>query len=160
MSNIHFLALDNDKITCQHISTNVFFKINIRKRHVYIDIGWPWIWNQYLYLGICNDDRTKIIVLPSFQLVTRINTQNRKETRFINVIWHIILYMNIGISNWHNWSFDHTNMKFFTLFQFLTLFVMSKYLKPFNTYLVGRNGATWKTCFSAPQNAKKKSAET
>jgi len=31
----------------------------------------------------------------------------------------------------------------------------SKYLKLFNTYLVERNGALWKTFFSAPQNAKK-----
>jgi len=33
--------------------------------------------------------------------------------------------MNIGISNWHNWSFDTTNMKYFTLFQFLTWFLTS-----------------------------------
>ena len=72
----------------------------------YIDIGWPWIWDKYFYLGIWNDDRIKIIVLPSFQLVTRINSQNRNETEFINVLWLIILYMNIGISNWHNWNFD------------------------------------------------------
>ena len=102
-----------------------------------------------------NDDRTKIIVLPSFQLVTRINSQNRNGTEFINVLWQIILYMNIGISNWHNWSFDLTNMKFFTLFQFLNRFLTSKYLKIFSTYLVGRNGSMWKTCYSAPQNSKK-----
>ena len=44
----------------------------------------------------------------------------------------------------------------FTFFQFLTRFLTSKYKKLFSTYLVGRNGAMWKTCFSAPQNAKKK----
>ena len=38
MSNIHFSALDNDKMSCQHISTKVPFKITIRKRHVYIEI--------------------------------------------------------------------------------------------------------------------------
>jgi hypothetical protein len=116
------------KCLAKHISTKVSFKCTIRKRHVYIDIGWPWIWNQYFYLGIWNDDRTIIIDLPSFQLVTRINSQNRNETEFINVLWHIILYMNIGISNCHNWSFDPTNMKFFTLFQFLTRFLTSKTL--------------------------------
>ena len=55
----------------KHISTKVFFKITIRKRHVYIDIGWPWIWKKCFCLGIWNDDRTKMIVLPSFQLATR-----------------------------------------------------------------------------------------
>ena len=111
-------------------------------------------------LWIWNDDRTKIIVLPSFQLVTRINSQNRNETVFINVLWHIILYMLIGISNWNNESFDPTNMNFLNLYQFLTRYLTSKYLKLFSTYLVGRNGAMWKTSFSAPKNAKKKSAET
>jgi len=38
MSNIHFSALDNVKMNCQHISTNVSFKITIRKRYVYVDI--------------------------------------------------------------------------------------------------------------------------
>jgi len=36
--------------------------------------------------GNLNDDRTKIIDLPSFQLVTRINSENRNETGFINVL--------------------------------------------------------------------------
>jgi len=143
------------KWLAKHISTNVSFKFTIRKRHVYIDLGWPWIWNQYFYLGIWNDNRTKIIVLPSFQLVTRLNSQNRNETEFFIVLWLIILYMNSGISNWYNWSFDTTNMTFFTYFQFLTRFLTSKYLKPFSTYLVGRNGAIWKTSFSAPQYVKK-----
>ena len=97
----------------------------------------------------------KIIVLPSFQLVTRINSQKRNETAFINVLWHIILYMNIVISISHNWSFDTTNMKFFNLFQFHTRFLNSKYLKLFSTYLVGRIWAMWKTCFLAPHIAKK-----
>jgi len=29
------------------------------------------------------------------------------------------LYINIGISNWHNWSFVPKNMNFFTLCHFL-----------------------------------------
>ena len=147
MSNIHFTGLHNVKMTC---ITQVSFKITIRKRHVYIDIRWPWKWNQYFYLEIWNDNRTRIIVLPSYQLVTRINSQNRNESVFINIFWNIILYMNIGISNWYNLSFDPTNMKFFTLFQFLTRFLPSKYLKIFSTYFVGGNGAMWKTWFSAP----------
>jgi hypothetical protein len=121
------------KWLAKHISTKFSFKFTIRKRHVYIDIGWPWIWNQYFYLGIWNDDGTKIIVLPSFQLVIRINSQNRYETVFINILWHIILYMNTGNSNWDNWSFDPANVKFFTLFQFLIRFLTSKYLKLFST---------------------------
>ena len=148
------------KCLAKHISTKVSFKCTIRKRHVYIDIGWPWIWNQYFYLGIWNDDRTIIIDLPSFQLVTRINSQNRNETEFINVLWHIILYMNIGISNWHNWSFHTTNMTFFSLFQFLTRFLTSKYLKIFSTCLVGRNAAMWTRAFQLLKIRKKESAET
>jgi hypothetical protein len=72
-----------------------------------------------IFLGIWNDDRTNIIVLPSFQLVTRMNSQNRNETVFINVLWHINLYLNTGISNWHNWSFDPMNMNFFLYFSSL-----------------------------------------
>ena len=106
-------------MTCQTQKFKVSFEFPIRKRNVNIDIGWPWIWNQYLYLGIWNDDRTKIIDLPSFQLITRINSQNRTETEFINVHWHIILYMNIGNSIWHYWNFDSRDMKFFTFFSSL-----------------------------------------
>ena len=131
----------------KHISNNVPFKITIRKKHVYIDIRWPWIWNLYFCLRIWNDDRTKIIDLPSFQLATRLNSQNRKETEIFNEICHINLYIDIGNSNWHNWSFDPTKMKFFTLFQFLARLLTSKYLKLFSTYLVEQNGAMWKTCF-------------
>ena len=35
---------------------------------------------MYFYFGIRNDESTKIIFLPSFQLVTRLNKQNRNET--------------------------------------------------------------------------------
>ena len=57
MSNIHFSGLDNVKMTC---ITQISFKITIRKRHVYIDIRWPWKWNQYFYLAIWEDERSKI----------------------------------------------------------------------------------------------------
>ena len=85
----------------KHISTKVSFKITIRKRHIYIDIRWPWKWNQYFYLGIWDGERTKIIFLPSFQLVTRLNSQNRNETSLLMYsdtlicIW--ILAFPIGI---------------------------------------------------------------
>ena len=52
----------------------------MRKRHVYVDNGWLWIWNQCFYLGIWNDDRTKMIVLSSFHFATRFNSQNANET--------------------------------------------------------------------------------
>jgi hypothetical protein len=106
MSNNQFSALDNVKMTCKHISTKITFKITPRKRYVYIDIGCTWISNQCFYLGIWNNDRTKMIVLPSFQLAKRLNSQNTNGTEFINELWHINLFMNIGISNWHYWSFD------------------------------------------------------
>ena len=142
------------KWLAKHISSKVSFKFIIRKRHVYIDIGWPWIWKQYFYLWIWNDERTEIIVLPSFQLVTRLNSQNRNETEFINLLWLIILYMNIvfpiGIIEVSTHEYE-----VFTLFQSLTRFLTSKYLKLFSTYLVGQSGAMWQTCFSALQNAKK-----
>jgi len=79
-------------------STNVSFKITIRKKKVYVDIRWSWIWNQYFYLVIWNNDPTKIRVLLSFQLPTRLNSRNTNETEIFNEIWHINLYMDIGIS--------------------------------------------------------------
>jgi len=46
------------KWLAKHRCTQVSFKIAISKRHVYIDIGWTWIWELCFYLGIWNDDRT------------------------------------------------------------------------------------------------------
>ena len=94
------------------ICTKVFFKITIRKRHVYIDIRWPWKWNQYFYLGIWEDERSKIIFLHSFQLVTWLNSQNRNEAILLMnsdtliCIW--ILAFPIGIIlvlTTQKWSF-------------------------------------------------------
>ena len=68
------------KCLAKHISTKVSFKITIRKGHVYIDIPWTWKRKQYFYLGIWEYERSKIIFLPSFQIVTRLNSQNRNET--------------------------------------------------------------------------------
>ena len=71
------------KWLAKHISTKVSFKITIMKRHVHIDIRWTWKWNQYFYLGIREDERSKIIFLPSFQLATQLNSQNRNETSLL-----------------------------------------------------------------------------
>jgi len=81
-------------------------------------LRWHWL-TLNMNLGIWNDERTKIIVLLLFQLVTRINSQYRNETEFINVLWIIILYMNIGISNWHNWNFDPRIWSFLVYFSSL-----------------------------------------
>ena len=89
------------KWLAKHIRTKVSFKITIRKRHVYIDICWPWRGNQYFYLAIWEDERSKIIFLPSFKLVTRLNSLNRCETSLLMntdtliCIW--ILAFPIGI---------------------------------------------------------------
>ena len=92
--------------------TQVSFKITIRKSHVYIDIRWLWKWNKYFYFGIWEGERSKIIYLPSFQLVTRLNLQKRNETSFLMnsdtliCIW--ILAFPIGIiqvSTTRKWRF-------------------------------------------------------
>ena len=112
MSNIHFSGLDNVKCLAKHISTKVPFEITNRKRHVYIDIRWSWKWNQYFYLGIWEDERSKIIFLISFQLVTRLNSQNRNETSLLinsdTLICIWILAFPIGIfqvSTPRKWNF-------------------------------------------------------
>ena len=109
MSNIHFSGLDNVKMTS---ITQVSFKITIRKRHVYIDIRWPWKWNQYFYLKIWEDELSKIIFLPSFQLLTQLNSQNRNETSLLlnsdTIICIGILGFPIGIiqvSTTRKWIF-------------------------------------------------------
>ena len=100
------------KWLAKHISTKVSFTITIRKRHVYIDIRWPWKWNQYFYLGIWEDERSKIIFLPSFQLVTRLSSQNSNETILLKnsdtLIYIWILAIPVGIiqvSTPRKWSF-------------------------------------------------------
>jgi len=61
-----------------------------------------------LLFGFWNIDRTKMIVLPSFQLATRLNSHKTNETEFINENWHINKFMNFDISNWHNRIFKLT----------------------------------------------------
>ena len=100
------------KWLAKHISTKVSFKITIRKRHVHIDIRWPWKWNQYFYFGIIEDERSKIIFLPSFQLVTRLNSKNRNETSLLMnsdpliCIWILAFPIVIfQVSTPRKWSF-------------------------------------------------------
>ena len=109
------------------ISTKVSFKITIRKRHDYIDFRLHWKWKQYFYLGIWYDERTKIIFLPSFQLVTRLNSQNRNETILLTnsdtliFIWMLAFPIGIiQVSTPRKWSF-------FTLLQFLTRLLTSNH---------------------------------
>jgi len=112
---INFQLSIMSKWPAKHIITKVSFKISIRKTHVYIDIRWHWVWNQYSYLGVWYDDRTKIIVFPSFQVATRLNSQNTNETEIINELLHInfiwILVFPIGIievSTTRKWCFWHS----------------------------------------------------
>ena len=94
------LSIMSKRLT-KHIISKVSFQITTRKRHMYIDIVWPWIWTQCFYLRIWNDDRIKMIILPSFELATRLNSQNTNKTEFINefytsiCLW--ILVFPIGI---------------------------------------------------------------
>ena len=57
--------------------------------------------NKDFYLGIWEDERSKIIFLPSFQLVTRLNSQNTNETSLLmksdTLIYIWILAFSIGI---------------------------------------------------------------
>ena len=100
------------KWLAKHISTKVSFKITIRKRHVCTDIRWPWKWKQYFYLEIWEDERSKIILLHTFQLVTRLHSQNRNESSLLmnsdTLIFIWILANPIGIiqvSTPRKWSF-------------------------------------------------------
>ena len=101
----------------KHICTKVSFKITIRKRHVYIDIRWPWKWNQHFYLGIWEDERSKKIFC-FFLLFTLLNSQKRNETNLLMnsdtliCIWILAFPNNsiqiigiIQVSTPRKWSF-------------------------------------------------------
>ena len=141
------------KWLAKHISTNVSLKITIRKRYVYTDIRWPWKWNQYFYLGIWEDERSKIILLPTFQLVTRLNSQNRNETSLLmnsdTLICKWILAFPIGIfqiSTPRKWRFYFISVPY-------TITDLNHFNRIITKFL-GGNGLMWKTCFSAFENAK------
>ena len=66
----------------------------------------------HFYLGIWNVERTKIIFLSSFQLVTRLNSQNRNETSLLMnsdtliCIWVLAFPIDIiQVSTPRKWSF-------------------------------------------------------
>ena len=130
MYNFHFSGLDNVKMTC---ITQVSFKISIRKRHVYIDIRWPWKWIQYFWLAICEDETSKIIFFPSFQLVTRLNSQKKNETSLLMnsdtliIIWILVFPIGINqVSTTRKWIF-------FTLFQILSRLLTSNHFNLIST---------------------------
>ena len=141
------------KWLAKHINTKVPFKISIRKTQVYIDIRWPWIRNHYIYLGIWKDNRYNWMFCLHF---SSLHVQIQRTGLNLSLLMKLdalILYMNIGISNWHNWRFDATKMKFFLYFCSSKI-TDSKNLKLFSTYLLRRKKAMLKTCLSAPQNDK------
>ena len=104
---INFQLSKMSKRLAKHISTKVSFKITVRKRHFYITLV-DLEYETSVSIWEFEDHRTNMIVLPSFKLARRLNSQNTNETEFTNEIWHINFFMNIGISNWHNWIFDLT----------------------------------------------------
>ena len=116
----------------KNISTKVSFKITIRNRHVYIDIRWPWKRNQYFYLGIWEDERSKKIFLL-FLFVTRLNSQKINETILLMnsdiliCIW--ILAIPIGIIE----VSTPRKLIFCTLFQCLTRLLTSKHFNLIST---------------------------
>ena len=148
------------KWLANHISTKVSFKITIRKRHVHIDIRWPWKWNQYFYLGIWENERSKIIFLPSFQLVTRLNSQNRNESILLmncdTLIGIWILTLAIGIiqvSTPWKWSF---------ILYFISLHDYRPPTTSISLVNTSLGEMEWceKRAFHLPKCEKRKSAET
>ena len=148
------------KWLAKHISTKVSFKITIRKKHVYINELWHWIWNQYFYLWILIDVRNKMIVLPSFQIATRLNSQNTNETEFINahctllsICILVIPIWIIEVSTKQNEVFDFTSVPY-TITDLQPMYL-------FSTYLLWRNGTIWKNVLSSYSKCeKRKSADT
>ena len=152
---INFQLSIISKRLAKHISTKVSFKITTRNRHVYFDIGWTWIWNQCLYLGIWNDDRTKMMVCLHFiSLHYEIHKTQIKLSLLIhsdNLICLWLLVFPIGIIQFRrqkNVVFDYISVPY--------TITDPKQLKLFSTYLVGRNGTMWETWFQLLKLRKKK----
>jgi len=100
------------KWLAKHICTKVSFKILLGKDMFTLKFVELWKWNRYFYLGIWNDERTKIIFLPSFQFVTKLNSEKRNERSLLmnsdTLICVWILEFPIGIiqvSTPRKWSF-------------------------------------------------------
>ena len=107
-------------------------------------------------MEIWEDERSKIIFLHSFQLVTRLNSQNRNETSLLMnsdtliCIW--ILAFPIGIIR-----FESTKMNFF---YFVSVPYTITELQPLQYNYYKSRWVKWsdvKTFFSASQNAKNES---
>ena len=98
---INFQLSIMTKWLAKHINTRVSFNITPRKGHLYIDISLPWTWNQCPFLRIWNDDSTKMIDLPSFQLATRWNSETQMKLSLLmnsdSLICSWILVFPIGI---------------------------------------------------------------
>ena len=77
------------KWLAKHISTNVSSKLLVGKYIFTLTLVVLEYVTIVYYLEIWNDYPTKMIVLPSFQLATRLNSQNINEIEFINDLWHI-----------------------------------------------------------------------
>jgi len=107
-------------------------------------------------LDIWNDDRTLMIDLLLYQLARRLNSQITYENVFHNEIWLINLYMNVGIFNWHNWSYEPTKMKFLNLYQFFTRLLNSKHLKLIRTETWGEIKGCEKRAFELLKIRKNK----
>jgi len=83
--------------TANHISTKFLSKLFFGTDIFTFDISLRWIWKNISRCYFWNDDGTKMKVL----LATRLNSPNPHETEIHNEFWHINLYENTGISNWH-----------------------------------------------------------
>jgi len=155
---MNFLLSIMTKWLAKHINTRDSFKITSKKGNLFIDIGWPWIWNQCFYLGIWNDGRSKVIVLPSFQLATRLNSQTQMNLSLLinsdTLIFSWILVVPIGII-----EVSILRKCFFWLYS-VPYTITDLQATENSTYLVGRNGTMWKTCFQLLKCEKRKSAET
>jgi len=104
---INFQLSIMSKWLAKHISTKVSFKITVRKIHVYIDIRWPWIWNQYFYLGIWNDDRRFVFISSPYTI--KIRTHRKMilliNTDTLNCIWILVFpFRIIEVSTTRIWS--------------------------------------------------------
>ena len=98
----------------KHKSIKFSLKITNRKTHVFIDIRWPWIWIQWFYLVIWNDDRTKIIVLHSFQSLndeirrTEMKLRLLMKSGTLICIWILVFPIGIiEVSTSQTWHFLH-----------------------------------------------------
>ena len=129
---INFQVAKVPKTLAKHIITKVSFNITLWKRHDYI-VHLRWIWNQYFqlaYLKWCSYEMRVFILL---QFAKHLNLQNPYENEIHDEIWHINLFMDISIPNWHIWIIDPSKMRFLPFFLLDTLLLTYKHLKHLST---------------------------